>query len=336
MAQGDYTFSILVTCLLILALQIHNPFQPRHGACKCDGAGTVQEASKAAGSARPTALSSQQQREAEPLPVYRRQAAPAGAMGGGGGLSTDQLLRELDQVKGREQAVPLTAAGGLPPASLQQADVQAAGSRRVALPPAMSPPQAVPQAGSGAGAVMLQRRDDFGRFLSTRQPRGGLGVVLGVGHGDFALRLLAEWTVSQGVYLVDPYIHTWRGYDDPANVDDRQHQLIYEDLRNRLVQYEGRYVLVRDFSHSFAETYYRGGQTPGPPSFVYVDANPAEEAITRDLELWWQLLASGGILAGGSYADTVRSVVDRFATKQSLQVYTTQDDATPSWFFLKP
>lgn len=187
--------------------------------------------------------------------------------------------------------------------------------------------------------MLLQRRDDFGRFLSSRQP-GGLGVILGVGRGDFALRLLADWTVSQGVYLVDPYIHVWRGYDDPANLPDRDHQLIYEELRNRLVPYEGRYVLVRDFSHSFAETYYRGGQTPGPPTFVYVDANPAEEAVSRDLDLWWQLLAPGGILAGGTYADEdsrvrVRSVVDRFATKHALQVYLTHDDAPPSWFFFK-
>lgn len=60
--------------------------------------------------------------------------------------------------------------------------------------------------------------------------------------------------------------------------------MIFEDLRNRLAPFEGRYVLVRDFSHSFAETYGRGGQTPGPPTFVYVDANPSEEAVTQDPE----------------------------------------------------
>jgi len=328
MAKGEYDFWILVTCLLILVLQIHNPFQPRQVECKCDG---VRTASDVAGAKRSPG-SPQQQREAEPLPLYRQARASPAAGAAAGGLSTDQLLRELDQAKGKEQA-----AGGLPPASLQQTDAQAPVGRRVALPPAVSPQQAipiaVPQAGA-AGDVIVPRRDDFGRFLQTRQPRG-LGVILGVGRGDVALRLLADWTVSQGIYLVDPYIHVWRGYDDPANVDDRQHQLIYEDLRNRLVQFEGRYVLVRDFSHSFAETYSRGGQTPGSPTFVYVDANPAEEAVTRDLELWWQLLASGGILAGGSYSDMVRSAVDRFATKQGLQVYTTQSDALPSWFFFK-
>lgn len=374
MAKGEYDFWILVTCLLILALQIHNPFQPgRQGACQYGeqaSAASLQPAALQAGRAAAAA----QQAHAEALPVSRRpQAVPAGPAGGG--LSTEDLLRELDsiQVKAKEQQDTLSAAGRMPPASpvLQQIKEMEAGipetPRRVAAAPAASPtpamraqaapllptaaagypagvPPAVPAAGAGAGAaqlpLMLQRRDDFGRFLNMRQPQG-LGVILGVGRGDFALRLLNDWTVSQGVYLVDPYIHIWRGYDDPGNLQDREHQLMYEDLRNRLVQFEGRYVLVRDFSHSFAETYQKGGQSPGSPSFVYVDANPAEEAVSRDLDLWWPLLASGGILAGGSYTDSndkkarVKTVVDRFATKLGLQVYLTHDDVPPSWFLMK-
>merc|ERR1719408_949162 len=100
----------------------------------------------------------------------------------------------------------------------------------------------------GGDAPLLRSRTDFGRFLEARQPRG-LGVVLGVGRGDFALRLLADWASSQGLYLVDPFIHIWRGYNDPANIPDRDHQVLFEDLRNRLAPFEGRHVLVRDFSH---------------------------------------------------------------------------------------
>merc|ERR1719476_369388 len=133
---------------------------------------------------------------------------------------------------------------------------------------------------------MLRQRNNFGRFLESVQPRG-LGVVLGVARGDFAIRLLTDWASAQGVYLVDPFIHIWRGYDDPSNLNDREHQMIFEDLRNRLAFFEGRYVLVRDFSHSFAETYLRGANTPGLPTFVYVDANHGEQAVSRDLELWW-------------------------------------------------
>merc|ERR1712050_762021 len=191
-----------------------------------------------------------------------------------------------------------------------------------------------------ADAPMIRRRDDLGRFLQTRQPQG-LGVVLGVGKGNFALRLLQDWVSAQGVYLVDPFIHIWQGYDDPSNLSDREHQMIFEELRNRLAQYEGRYVLVRDFSHSFAEVYQTGTSTPGPPSFVYIDANHAEKAIGRDLELWWPLLASGGVLAGSTYMDDssgrikVQTAVDRFANRHRLKVFLTHDDMPPSWFIFK-
>mmetsp|Transcript_74155 Transcript_74155/g.188148 ORF Transcript_74155/g.188148 Transcript_74155/m.188148 type:complete len:352 (+) Transcript_74155:87-1142(+) len=351
MAKGEYEFPILVVCLLILALQIHNPFQSnRQGVCQCNGdaSGRLVEQASTRGSA---GASGRQQQEPQPPPVYRRPQAPGA--GGAGGLSTDELLRELDsiQVKAKEQQDTLTAAGRMPAASPilqqikeseaaappgQQARPRAVPQQAPQLPPQVPP--AVPSAGAAAGAaqlpLMLRRRDDFGRFLQARQPRG-LGVVLGVGRGEFALRLLSEWSAAQGVYLVDPFIHIWRGYDDPANLQDREHQMIFEDLRNRLVSFEGRYVLVRDFSHSFAETYHRGGQTSGPPTFVYLDANPAEEAVSRDIELWWQLLASGGILAGGSYS-SVRTSVDRFGARHGQQVYLTHDDTPQSWFLLKP
>jgi hypothetical protein len=187
---------------------------------------------------------------------------------------------------------------------------------------------------------MLRQRSNFGRFLESVQPRG-LGVVLGVGRGEFALRLLSDWASAQGLYLVDPFIHIWRGYDDPSNLSDRDHQVIFEELRNRLAPFEGRHVLVRDFSHSFAEVYQRGGNTPGLPSFVYIDANHAEAAVSRDLELWWPLLASGGILAGSTYTDDaegrirVKTAVDRFTARHGAKVYLTHDDVPPSWFIFK-
>jgi hypothetical protein len=284
------------------------------------------------------------------------------------------LLRELDsiQVKAREQQDTLAAAGKMPPSSpilqhlkeIEEGDANPVGARPVATRPVATPSRsdsnagmAVPPVaaaplgaygGATPGAIaaaetsapMLRRREDLGRFLEARQPRG-LGVVLGVGRGDFALRLLNDWGSSQGVYLVDPFIHIWRGYNDPANLQDKEHQMIFEDLRNRLQMFEGRYVLVRDFSHSFCETYRSGGTAPGLPTFVYIDANHAEQAVARDLELWWPLLASGGVLAGSTYMDDadgnirVRSAVDKFIAKQRLQLYLTHDDVPPSWFVFK-
>merc|ERR1719272_1655461 len=126
------------------------------------------------------------------------------------------------------------------------------------------------------------------------QPRG-IGVLLGVGRGDFALQVLREWTSAQGIYLCDPYIHIWQGYRDPDNLSDKEFQYMFEDLRNRLAPYDGRYVVIRDFSFSFADTYRQDPQSPRP-SFVYVDANHAEEAVSRDLTAWWPVLSNGGVI----------------------------------------
>eukprot|EP00931_Biecheleriopsis_adriatica_P067020 TRINITY_DN41227_c0_g1_i1.p1 TRINITY_DN41227_c0_g1~~TRINITY_DN41227_c0_g1_i1.p1 ORF type:complete len:354 (-),score=49.96 TRINITY_DN41227_c0_g1_i1:34-1095(-) len=352
--KGSYDFYTLVTCLMILALQIHNPFQPRDQShCRCDGAASRPEQTRVAG----PATSRGPQEAAEASTVSRRPREAAAAAASASGLSTDALLRELDSIQGRakEQQEVLAAAGRMPPPSpiLQQLKEAEAGMpSQAAIPARAAPVQHVPQApmqmqaapavpATAGDGSLIRRRDDLGRFLQAEMPRG-LGVILGVGRGDFALRLLRDWSSAQGLYLVDPYIHQWRGYDDPANLQDTEHQMIFEELRNRLEPFEGRYVLVRDFSHSFAEIYRRGDQTPNVATFVYIDANHAEDAVSRDLELWWPVLASGGLLAGSSYVDDasgrvrVRSAVDRFAAQRQLQVITTQDDMPPSWFIVKP
>jgi len=274
------------------------------------------------------------------------------------GLSTDALLRELDSIqdKAKEQQETLAAAGRMPPPSpilqhLKETEAAMPPQAQVPPRPAAAPrvPQAqVPPAAAAArpvsqagGGFLVRTRDELGQVLQAQMPRG-LGVLLGVGRGDFALRLLRDWTSAHGLYLVDPFIHQWRGYDDPANLQDNEHQMIFEDLRNRLEPFEGRFVLVRDFSHSFAEVYRRGDQTPAVATFIYVDANHAEEAVARDLELWWPILASGGLLGGSTYVDEpsrhihVRSAVDKFAARRQLQVISTTDDYPASWFIVKP
>merc|ERR1712216_770978 len=149
----------------------------------------------------------------------------------------------------------------------------------------------------------------------------GLGIILGVGpRGSFALELLNEWRSSPGLYLCDPFIHIWKGYDEPENLSDKDHQLLFEDLRNRLAMFEGKYSLVRDFSSSFAVT-YKG--TPGspPPSMVFIDTNPEYNAIKRDIADWWPTVAQSGILAGANYhRPDVKRAVHEFAQQQQAQV----------------
>jgi len=191
-------------------------------------------------------------------------------------------------------------------------------------------------------AAPITSKDQMGQLMMQVAPNG-LGILLGVGRGDFALRLLRDWRTSPGLYLCDPYIHIWKGYDDPNNLSDKEHQLIYENLRNALADqgFEGRHLLVRDFSHSFATTFKQdtGPQQP-PPSLVFVDANHAYEAVTRDLEAWWPLLPTGGLLAGSTFINDpsrnigVRQAVEDFMRPRGIQIMETTEPL-PSWIVVK-
>ncbi len=172
-------------------------------------------------------------------------------------------------------------------------------------------------------------------ILNYQQPQG-MAVILGVGRGAFALNLLSEWTRG-GVYLVDPYIHYHSGYEDKDNVSDKEHQLIFEQLRNEIHRFEYRYTFIRDFSYTFAEFWKNKDNLPAP-TFVYVDANHRYEAVNADIRRWWQLLASGGIMAGSTYTDGVKKAVDEFFTEIGLQdtIYFTNDTPYPNWLVFKP
>jgi len=141
MSRGEYEFPILVVCLLILGLQIHNPFQTKP-VCECSG-----------GATRCLRIHCDNYRHQPYLftiakdqhpPVYRK-AAQAPAAGSSAGLSSGDLLKELESIqrKAKDQQDTLTAAGKMPPASpiLQQIKQAESLGRGPATPPI---PQAVP------------------------------------------------------------------------------------------------------------------------------------------------------------------------------------------------
>merc|ERR550537_1306843 len=141
--------------------------------------------------------------------------------------------------------------------------------------------------GSGAPSMQtasapIATKDQIGQLMMQVAPNG-LGIVLGVGRGDFALRLLRDWRTSPGLYLCDPYIHIWKGYDDP--------------------------------NHSY-------------------------DAVTRDLEAWWPLLPTGGLLAGSTFINDpsrnigVRQAVEDFMRPRGVQILETTEPL-PSWMVVK-
>mmetsp|Transcript_60410 Transcript_60410/g.144018 ORF Transcript_60410/g.144018 Transcript_60410/m.144018 type:complete len:223 (-) Transcript_60410:204-872(-) len=182
---------------------------------------------------------------------------------------------------------------------------------------------------------------DLGGFLQ-QTFQNGLGVVLGVGDGDRALKLLRSWPLGV-LFLVDPYIHLRRGYDRPQNLNDEDQQRWYERLRNILhdmPEVQGRYSFVREFSFAVPQVWRERNFGPDPV-FIYVDANPSYAAVRLDLREWWPMLSAGGILAGSNYSTDgdgsvvgVSMAVDEFALEMGLPVFITYDEE-PTWILQK-
>ena len=219
-------------------------------------------------------------------------------------------------------------------------------SKAEALPVKTVTPVSVTAPGLGAATRRVKPTEPFDSmstlitYVSTRLDNK-FGVVLGVGHGEFTKRLLQSWQRSY-LYLVDPYIHIWRGYDDASNVDDKAHQLIFERLRSEIHSLSGRFTFVRDFSTEFAKTYAAAANQP-PASFVWIDANPSYKAVSADLTSWYSLVESGGIIAGSSYVNgkkiEVKRAVDDFVAGNGLNLHVLTNDmkgGDPVWAMVKP
>ena len=186
--------------------------------------------------------------------------------------------------------------------------------------------------------ILLESRFQTGALLSNYQP-GGLGVLLGVGTGEFATRILETW--DGGLYLVDPYIHILKGYEDQSNFDDKTHQLIYENLRELLHNgFEHKHVMVRDFSWSFAKVWEEKAMPN--PTFVYIDITHAAEALIRDISIWWKLLAPGGLIGGSHFVKAGQTCIEvKHVLLKTLGDHHTvyvSESATDelSWFIFKP
>jgi predicted O-methyltransferase YrrM len=71
--------------------------------------------------------------------------------------------------------------------------------------------------------------------------------------------------------------------------------------------------------------------------FVYIDGLHDYASISRDIELWYPKVRTGGIIAGHDYhpdiPDVIRAV-DEFREKTGVEMFFTEDQM-PSWWMRK-
>lgn len=174
-------------------------------------------------------------------------------------------------------------------------------------------------------------------YLMTRLELTHRAVEIGVWKGDFAAHILEHCPLLTSLYLVDSWAHR-DGYADPMNLPDAQFDKLYEGVLQRFATNERAHIM-RGTSVEMADELWRGGYEF---DCVYIDADHGEASCATDIEAWWPLVRSGGILAGHDYLDGerggavfgVKTAVDRFVAEESLTLHVTKE-SYPSWLVVK-
>lgn len=157
----------------------------------------------------------------------------------------------------------------------------------------------------------------------------GCGVEIGVKQGEFSETILKYWR-GQHLISVDPWSEDRpEQYVDIANVPQLEHELYYQQTRERLSSFGARSTIWRMTSLEAAKAIPRHSL-----DFVYIDARHDYASVLEDLAAWADKVRPGGIIAGHDYIDGqfaagdfgVKSAVDEFFAARELCVYSTLMD----------
>lgn len=173
----------------------------------------------------------------------------------------------------------------------------------------------------------IRSLSELPRFLSELGLRG-LGVVLELGDGARAERLLAGW---DGMTLISIAPPSAGGTDDTGGGLRRwaEARLAKFGTRSEIWKMTTREAAVRLPS--------------GSVDFVFVDPRSGQGSVLDDLALWWGKLRPGGVLAGSDYVGEelhggvigARGAVDSFCEARGLAVSVLAEEEPPGWLVRK-
>lgn len=169
---------------------------------------------------------------------------------------------------------------------------------------------------------LLPARADLRGLLLERLPRNAHCVEIGVWKGSFSKRII-ESTHPRLLHLVDPWAYQPTFPDRLYGGKDASHQNDMDAIFNEVSGTLGKLANVRvhrQRSDQFLST------SSGSFDWVYIDGDHSREAVFRDLELSWQRVKDGGIVAGDDYywrdsdgSHPVKQAVDSFCAKMGCQ-----------------
>ena len=166
-----------------------------------------------------------------------------------------------------------------------------------------------------------------------------IGLEIGVYRGEFSDQLLSEPRILKLLSVDSWVVEDVRGQ---AAANERA-------ARELLAHWGPRSAIVKGDSLEVAEDMQAEGVLF---DWIYIDGNHSYESCRADMEAYWPLVDSFGVLAGHDYKDRgregpakvfgarpercgVKRAVDEFARSRGLPIQLTSERVAPSWLIRK-
>ena len=162
----------------------------------------------------------------------------------------------------------------------------------------------------------------FERLSMLRERKDLIGAEIGVAGGEHALSLLNNLDIKK-LYLIDPY-ELYTEYQEGKlhyGVDQLRLSDTETLARELLAEYSDRIQWVRKLSTAALP------EILDKLDFVYIDGNHEEKFVIEDIENYYPLLSSNGVIGGHDYYngfqrehDGVVKAVTSFVSSKGLQL----------------
>ena len=161
----------------------------------------------------------------------------------------------------------------------------------------------------------------FERLSKLRGLTKLVGAEIGVCGGEHALSLLKTLNPAK-LYCIDPYSLYDKYLEGKRHYGLDQAPLDTTELcaRKLLEDFKQQIVWIRKLSREAV------GDISEKLDFVYIDGNHAEDFVSEDIDKYWPLVKSGGVVGGHDFYngfqvehDGVISAVMKFASRNSLK-----------------
>lgn len=139
------------------------------------------------------------------------------------------------------------------------------------------------------------------------------GIEVGVAKGETSAYLLENCPNLERLYGVDPYLpyEDWCRYIDEKEIN-LQEQIAIDNVK----PYKDRFMFMKMISEEAIKSFANNSV-----DYVFVDGDHSYEQTLADLNMYYPLIRSGGILFGHDIQlDSVRKAIEKFREDNNIRI----------------